>query len=467
LADETPIEPPNTPDDEPADEPPVAAIYAPGNERFVPYAEFHHRSRLSSTGPQSTFLSAVFVGSWFFAGCFALAVLAGVVWVFTSGLFAGASPVLGALLLISLAMFVRGVRRSRAVAALNYVEQAVRLNLPLPQMIQAAEAGERGGLRRRLVQLRQNLEDGHPVWASLDDALPALPPRALSLVAAAERNGRLASTLARLVRDLRRTPQRDPSRAILLRWYPAMLLLTLTLALGGFSVFVLPKYMDIFRDFGLELPALTRMIGGLWMYVLAPVGAVAALVTLLAMGRMVAETVAPLWGRVNFGPLGDLPGLLAWWTPVARGVTRGRGLADVCHVLADASAAGRPMHAALRDAARLNVNVVLRRQVQRWGEAVEQGTPFAEAAREAGMPRLVVGMLATTSARGAADAAGTFEFLARYYDGHFSRAAALLEASLVPAMVFVFAFLVGSAALGLFLPMIKLMNRVGDLSGFN
>jgi hypothetical protein len=67
----------------------------------------------------------------------------------------------------------------------------------------------------------------------------------------------------------------------------------------------------------------------------------------------------------------------------------------------------------------------------------------------------------------AADAAGTFEFLARYYDGRFSRAAALLEGAVVPAMVFFFAFFVASAALGMFLPLVDLMNRVGELSGFN
>src|SRR5205085_9624302 len=98
---------------------------------------------------------------------------------------------------------------------------------------------------------------------------------------------------------------------------------------------------------------------------------------------------------------------------------------------------------------------------------VEQGKSVSDAAREAGLPRLVVGMLATTSARGAADAAGTFEFLARYYDGRFSRAAALLEGAMIPAMVFFFAFFVVSAALGMFIPLIDLLNRVGDLSGFN
>jgi type II secretory pathway component PulF len=457
---------PDEPTVDPPAEPPAGEPIPLAREAVVPYAEFHHHTRLRSAGPQSTFLSAVFVGYWFFAGCFALGLLAGAVWLLSSRFFAGASPVLGVLLLVSAGMFARAVRRSRAVAALNYVEQAVRLNLPLPPMIAAAEAGEQGRLARKLGVLRGHLEGGHPLAAALDDALPGLPPRSLGLIAAAERNGRLSSTLARLVRELRR-PQRDPSRAILLRWYPPMFVLALTVALGFVGVFVMPKFYDIFREFRIEVPPFTRAVMGAWLYAAAPIAALAIFLTLLLTGRMVTESVRPPWARVNLGPVRELPGLLAWWTPVARGVVRDRGLADVCHVLADAAAAGRPMHAALRDAALLGVNVVLRRRLRRWAEGVEQGAPLAEAARDAGMPRLACGMLATTSARGAADAPATFEFLARYYDGRFSRAAALIEAAMVPAMVFVFAFLVGSVVLGLFLPLIDLINRVTDLTGFN
>ena len=459
-----PDEPPVDPHTESTDD---ASIPLAREVPFVAYAEFHHPGRLRSPGPQSTFLSAVFVVYWLIAGCFALGAIAGLVWLVSSRYFAGASPVLGVLLLVSIGMFARNLRRSRSVAALNYLEQAVRLNLPLPPMIAAAEAGERGRLGRKLGALRAYLEGGQPLAASLDHAVPGLPPRAVGLIAAAERNGRLPSTLARLVRELCRPPQRDPSRAILLRWYPAVLTLGLTLTLGAFSVFVAPKLNAIFHDFQIPVPALTRRMTELWLYLSIPLAVVAAFLTLLFAGRLFTETVSPAWARVNFGPLGDLPGLLAWWTPVARGVVRGRGLADVCHVLADAMSAGRPMHAALRDAALLDINVVLRRQVLRWAEAVEQGVPLADAAREAGMPRLVAGMLATTSSRGAADAAGTFEFLARYYDGRFSRAAALLEGAVVPAMVLFFAFFVASAALGMFLPLVDLMNRVGELSGFN
>ena len=54
------------------------------------------------------------------------------------------SPVALLLVLVVVAVLVTGVRRTWDLAVLNYLEQAVRLNLPLPAMLRAAEASEHG-----------------------------------------------------------------------------------------------------------------------------------------------------------------------------------------------------------------------------------------------------------------------------------------------------------------------------------
>src|SRR4051812_16695211 len=59
------------------------------------------------------------------------------------------------------------IRRRRAAMALQYLEQAVRLNLPLPRMIRAAQQSESGALALRLAQLRQLVEEGYPLSAAL------------------------------------------------------------------------------------------------------------------------------------------------------------------------------------------------------------------------------------------------------------------------------------------------------------
>ena len=431
--------------------------------------------------PQNTALAVALGMAWAVGAIVVLAALGGVAWLLTGKISIAAGPVLGLLFLTAGSMFFRGLRRARAVAALNYVEQAVRLNLPLPPMLAAAERGESGRLATKLRRLRQRLEDGAPIGAALDQVVPGLPARAIGLVAAAERNGSLASTLDRLVRELRRKPQDhgDPSRAILLRWYPVVLVLGLTMTMGMFVIFVVPKYEMIFRDFGIEqLPAVTRWTIGAcrWIansWLMPALGALLVGIALAMAGQMLAEAVAPrsAWRDrgPQTGPVQLLLDVVAWWMPLTRPIVRSRGLADVCHVLADAAGAGRPMDAALHDAARLRLNAVLRWRVNDWAGLAVAGLPLAEAARRAGMPPLLCGMLAPASVpgKGSAEARDVFAFLARYYDARFSRAAALLEGAAVPGLVMTFGFLVATVALALMLPIVQLTDRLSRLTGMN
>src|SRR5688572_26235968 len=128
---------------------------------------------------------------------------------------------------------VRAVRRRRGLTALSYVAQAVRLNLPLPYMIDAARLSERGALRRRLFELRELLEAGYPVGEALAEAVPEVPRRAVTLTSAGERLGRLPQTLARLVGEQQREADRpDTSAHTFYRSYPLVMSMCFVTILG-------------------------------------------------------------------------------------------------------------------------------------------------------------------------------------------------------------------------------------------
>jgi type II secretory pathway component PulF len=143
-------------------------------------------------------------------------------------------------------------------------------------------------------------------------------------------------------------------------------------------------------------------------------------------------------------------------------MVRSRALADACHVIADALAAGQPTDRALLDAGEISPNVVFRRGMQEWARYVAEGIPLAQAAQQAAMPPIMFGMLRT--ARDSAGTAEVFAFLSRYSDGRHSKAAALLEGAAIPAMVLVMASFVLTLALGLFLPLVKLAERLSTNS---
>src|SRR3954462_2218545 len=91
------------------------------------------------------------------------------------------TPVLGYLaalavlvLLPLITQIVTLIRRRRAAAVLSYVEQAVRLNLPLPRMLNAAQRSEHGRLASRLGEFRKRLEDAYPLGAALQTTIPEI-----------------------------------------------------------------------------------------------------------------------------------------------------------------------------------------------------------------------------------------------------------------------------------------------------
>jgi len=369
----------------------------------------------------------------------------------------GMQSILGLLLLTSAAILMRGVRANRAQTILDYLEQAVRLNLPLPAMLQAAEQAETPGLRRQLLRLRTRLEIGIPVARALDESVAGVPPRTLSLIEAGERIGRLGPALSRLAMRREQSPRRDPSSGIFLRWYALILWVGVIGASSVLAIFVLPKYNQILHDFKLPIPAAFRWVNALGDDIPWIAAALSLPLLLIYVGRMTSAILAPRLARpAVLTWAGDR---LLWHLPLTGRVARARGLADVCNVLADAAEAGSSPVSALNDATALKINGVLRRRVRRWAERADAGLPLADAARAAGMPKLVVGLLATSAG---GDVPRVLRFLDRYYESRFSRAAELLRGAAAPLLAIVFGSLVLIIGLAVMTPLIELADALGS-----
>ena len=121
------------------------------------------------------------------------------------------------------------------------------------------------------------------------------------------------------------------------------------------------------------------------------------------------------------------------------------------------------MEYALAEAASLRGNEVFGRQLDCWADRLARGAPIADAAREAGLPTLLSGMLA--AAHGEGEAARVLRFLASYYEGRFSRAATLVQAGLLPMAALAFGIPVGTIALTIFVPWARLIDGAMQVKG--
>jgi type II secretory pathway component PulF len=233
--------------------------------------------------------------------------------------------------------------------------------------------------------------------------------------------------------------------------------LALLMIVSLLLVFVMPKLMSIFHDFGLRLPYASRLLLGTgqtlfggWTFVAVPGLLVLAMATAF---------------RGAFGA-GDRAGRrlawidrLLWRLPVAHAMQRDEGLADACATIADALRTGLPLPRAIDEAARLRINRVLRDRLVLWRGGLEEGLRADDAARRAKLPALLCGMVA--SGRGG-EPAEAMEFLAAYYGGRFSRARELLRAATVPALALLFGGLILFLAAGMYTPIIQMMDFLSE-----
>lgn len=388
------------------------------------------------------------------AGMVLIALLAMAIGVAFSPALGWASVFVDLLILVALALAVRNARRGQSMIAAGYLEQAVRLNLPLPAMVRAAELSERGRLRRKLVRLYSWLETGAPVGAAVQRALPGVPTRMVFLLLSAERLGQLPRMLRRLLREDRPLAERSAIQTILLRWYPMTMLAAVAVLGLGINLLIILKYQRILRDFHLEMPAITVWTMTVWRMVEFPLGFIAGLVLCGVVSRSFSELMSP--PRPSRGPLSVITDRIAWVTPLWRTIVRGRGLADVCRLMADATEAGQPLDRALAEAADAATNRVLEKRLRQWSDLVSAGESADDAARKAGMPAMVVGMMRT--ARGTAALPAVFAFLGRYYDARWVAATTLAQSAAIPVMVLILALFVASLALAIFLPMVRMID---------
>ena len=326
------------------------------------------------------------------------------------------------------------------------VAELARAGLPLAGGLRALAdelpAGRLPGLLRRM---SRRLESG----ATLEEAIcaegSALPAHVRGLVVAAVRSGRLAETLEEFV-DLERTRLELRRRVWSILAYPLVLLAILSglsLLLQGY---IAPQFAEIFEDFGLELPVLTRLFLhsaglGTWLVEVAVSMAIAVLLLSWAMPRI------PWAPRVFY------------WVPLIGPLWRWSRLARFSRLTALLLDQQIPLPEALRLAAGGLREADLAAGCRRVAEQVEQGRPLAEAlaSRRQFPPSMIP--LVEWGQRSSAPA-DAFRAAAEMFEGRVRTQGRFLEVVTAPLtflliLTFIMAFL-----LAMFMPLIALIQKL-------
>ncbi len=171
----------------------------------------------------------------------------------------GEAIALGAIVVVA----VRGVERSRQAATLWLLAIVTKRKLPLVDEVEAFADGVMAVDKRKVAMVAERLRGGASLGESLADVPGLVPEQAALLARVGERTGTidvaLRSEAERLLRSAGPAAASGSSPSLLAMYLVAILLLAATI-LSGIMIFIIPKFKKIFDDFGSRLPAMTEFV---------------------------------------------------------------------------------------------------------------------------------------------------------------------------------------------------------------
>ncbi len=315
---------------------------------------------------------------------------------------------------------------------------------PLAEGLRAAasETAQRK-VAAELQWLAAQVESGRSIEQALASQPSRFPGYVAGLVQAALRTGRLGEVLIDVVDHQRTT--RDMWRTVRASLAYSGLLLVLAGGLGLWVVWgVIGPMAKMYREFELELPALTQLL--VWGHdhgVRTLLAAAGLLMGALLVFRLVGG--AALWRRL----LGTVPliGVLWHWS----------GVAELAKLLSILTERGIPLPEALRLAAAGVHDADMRDVSRRFAVGVEQGRVLSELIASSGRLPLSLGPIVRWGEQsGRLDEA--FRVACEAFEGRLQMRAALVCSILPPLIYVVVGTFAAVVIIAVFLPMFTVFD---------
>lgn len=335
--------------------------------------------------------------------------------------------------------FSFGVGRRRAVLDVaRGLAALLRAGMPLPRALQAVSQVCTGSMQNIVIEVRDAVRRGVPLASAFSEHPDYFSSHFVGLVRSGERSGDLSGAIQRLANQLEHDDQLR-SRIISVSIYPLLLAI-----LGGGAVvvlltIVLPRFADLLRDAGAELPRST-------MVLLAVSNAVQHFWFLFVIIAVLCVSIM-VWGHSSLaGQRASAASMLK--IPLVGTVRRDAIAAEFARLISALLESGSPILQAMDDTAVCLTDPLVRDELIKVRALVRDGAPLS---RAIGTGRFFPPLLAQLVEIGE-EAGQLQEFLskaAELLEAKVERSTQRLVALLEPAMIIFFGSIVAVVALSL------------------
>ena len=319
--------------------------------------------------------------------------------------------------------------------------------IPLVQAFEIVGGGhENQAMQKLIMAIKVDVEGGN----SLADAIAKHPlyfdDLFVNLVEAGEQAGALETLLDKVATYKEKTEaiKKKIKKALT---YPAAVLVVAFVVTIILLIFVIPAFEDLFQGFGADLPAFTRVVIDLSVFVRQQGW-------ILAM--MIGGAVyAFLYFKKRSRPMRHFLDRVALKAPIIGPILQKAAIARYARTLSTMFAAGVPLVEALESVAGATGNIVYEIGVLQMRDEVSTGQRLQQAMESTDLfPNMVIQMIAVGEESGSLDEMSSK--VADFYEEDVDNAVDNLSSLLEPMIMAILGILVGGLVVAMYLPIFKM-----------
>ncbi|PLT30152.1 type II secretion system F family protein [Peribacillus deserti] len=314
-----------------------------------------------------------------------------------------------------------------------------------------SEQTESKYLKKALQDIEADLREGNPLSDAAARHKKIFSPLFINMVKAGEIGGNLDDTLERLADHFEKqhnTRQKITSAMA----YPSVVAVIAVAVVIFLLVSVVPTFVDMFSDFGGELPAITKFVLSASEFMQK------AWYLIILFTVLIAVAVAALRKNQQTKYYLDY---FVLRIPIFGSMLQKAVLARLTRTLSSLFTSSVPILQAMSIVEKVVENEVVARVVRQSRFSLEQGRSITEPMKKHwAFPPLITQMISIGEETGSLDA--MLGKVADFYEKEVENSTDRLKSLIEPLMIVVLAGLVGTIVIAIMVPMFEIFNHVGN-----
>jgi type IV pilus assembly protein PilC len=319
--------------------------------------------------------------------------------------------------------------------------------IPLVQAFEIVGNGhENASMQKLILAIKADVEGGSALAEALAKHPLYFDDLFVNLVESGEQAGALETLLDKIATYKEKTEaiKKKIKKALT---YPAAVIVVAFVVTIILMVFVIPAFEDLFKGFGADLPAFTRMVIDVSLFIREQ----GWILAIIAGGAVYAF----LYFKKRSRPMRHFLDRMILKTPIIGPIMQKAAIARYARTLSTMFSAGVPLVEALESVAGATGNIVYEVGVLQMKDEVSTGQRLQQAMENTNLfPNMVIQMIAVGEESGSLDEMASK--VADFYEEDVDNAVDNLSSLLEPMIMAILGVLVGGLVVAMYLPIFKM-----------